>query len=145
MKISRSTLVPLCTAKVSIFMAKLGARAPRTRYIGRSVTANERGDLDSGVIRTICSFLTPSGFERELEIPVLMQGGELVTPEVAMVRGNPTPITRELIESIGAAGTIMGKMPPGHIYSTAYSGDPSVYRELCDRIEARPILYRPLF
>ena len=126
-------------------MAKIGARAPRTRYIGRDLNFDLQGNVDSGIVRTLCSFLTASGFERELEIPVLIYEGEILEPSVAMVNGNPVILSKDLVGSISDAGTILEKPPLGTMYSTAYAGDPGMYRELRDSIRYQPRVYRPLY
>jgi len=144
MGLSRTALIPLCTSRVSQAMAKIGAKAPRTRYIGRQVNLDEDGRIVSGVVRTLCSFLTASGFERELEVPVMIYMGEVVDPALAVINGNPALLSTALIEGISDAGTITETLVPGGMYCTAYS-DPNLYRELCDSLKPIPRLYRPLY
>jgi hypothetical protein len=123
-------------------MAKLGAHAPRTRYINR--IASETGS-DSGVVRTLCSFLTASGFERELEIPVMIDNGRVIDPGFAMIAGRPTVLSKQFIQAMSDAGTVLERLKPGHLYSTAYVGNPQLYRELCEAIPERPKLIRPIY
>lgn len=140
---NRYSLLPACTAKVSAFMSRLGARAPRTRYLGRTITAATDGQVQSGVVRTLCSFLTESGAERELEIPVLVHEGEILEPALAMVHGTPVILTAELIDGISKAGSVYDKPHLGTMYSTGY--DPELYREAREQVQYQPRIFRPMF
>lgn len=139
----RYSLLPTCTARVSAFMSRLGARAPRTLYIGRNITASSGDDIQHGVVRTLCSFMTESGAERELEIPVLIYEGEVLEPALAMVNGNPVIVTADLIEGIAKAGSVYDKPHLGMMYSTGY--DTQTYHEIRDRLQYQPRVFKPMF
>jgi len=140
---SRYSLLPSCTTAVSTMMLKLGARAPQTRYLGRSISAGLYGEVDAGVVRTLCSFLTDSGCERELEVPVIIYQGEILEPTMTIVGGNPVILTESLVSEISKAGSVYDKPHLGTMYSTAY--DIRSYRETRDSLEYQPRIFRSVF
>ncbi len=123
-------------------MSKLGARAPQTRYIGHTFDEKTASDVASGVVRTVCSFLTESGAERELEVPVIISQGEVLDPTVAMVGGTPLILSANLIEGISRAGSVYDKPQVGTIFSTLSA---ELHREVRDRSEYQPRQFRPMF
>jgi len=145
MRLTRSDILPHCTACVSRICAKFGAFAPRTRYIGRSLNLDHLGQIESGIVKTSCSFLTASGFERELEVPVIIYHGELVDPAFAMVHGNPVLLSEDLFKSISDRGSIFNKPVLGTMYSTAYANNLEGYKALNASLTEIPKLYRPLY
>jgi hypothetical protein len=133
-------LIPVVTLRVSEVMAAFGAYAPRTRYLDRQMASEE-----SGVVKTLCSFLTASGFERELEVPVIIHQGEVLDPAFAMVRGRPVLLSESLIKGISDAGTVLVKPPVRTMFSTAYVDDAEAYKLISESLTPIPKLYRPLY
>lgn len=145
MKLNRNNLIPLCTSHVSTHMAKLGAHLPLTRYMARSIKIDANNEVDSGIVRTLCSFLTGSGFAREIEIPVVIHKGAIVDPSVAIVHGSMEILSSNLIQGISEAGSVTEKMRVGSMYSTAYAGSLESYKELVESMPYVPRLYRPMY
>ena len=145
MAISRQVLPSLVTARVSEYMAGLGALRPETRYVSRNVLIDNKGDVDSGIVKTICSFLTPSGLIREIDVPVAVFKGQIVEPSIGYVEGRVAILNKNLIGSISERGSIFEKIQPSTMYSTAYLGKPEEFRAMCESMPSLPRIFRSMF
>jgi hypothetical protein len=145
MSISRQALPSLVTARVSDYMCSIGALYPETRYVGRQAMLDNKGNVESGVIRTVCSFLTPSGLAREIDVPVAIYKGQIVEPSVGYFEGRMAVLDKKMVEAISLNGSVFARSQPGSMYSTAYLGKPEEFRALCDSMPSLPRVFRPIY
>lgn len=139
--ITRSTLIPSIVAAVQRALLPLGAHGLRVAYMGRQIELDDKGGVVSGFVATQASFLTPSGFRREIDVPVEIQAGQALVPVAGIFEGRQAALTQDLFRSINEGGTTYGYSPIGHIYSTPYHALDS-YQRVREALSKNPPIRR---